>query len=547
MGKRNYRMTIRGKHIAVCLCAFASASMLVRTAEGQDAALPSTRLFDTGSPAASPLPSGTGAAWNGWAELAEEDTTHRFQGDVALANNRMTVVLRKLGTGAELYARHAGGWRRRASVSPAPSGGGSAMALSSVRIVENTPAGVRIDCQYRTAGDPVTIGYRLITGDPGLEVYPGPRLLHVRADADIRYAVVPNYFGDDMVFSAGDTNAAELPLPTDQLLLAMLGDGGAVMMCVCESDQRECCIVLTETEQKRRIVATAMPAVEGKRIWVALLEDRDIWTAGPAPTSSAASRWSPPFAARWRLDKLQGDGRATSTLYSKDVLGTATRPFLAYPLERDRDTPLTKLCMTDIMRNTLGVGPCQYIIAAEGLNADTPHEVTDWVVQQFARKRETRAAEMIRDRFDRMVEHVTVAQQRSNHYRQIASQIVATCNAEIGKGGSASEVATRIRRLAQMLQHSIVIDESDLQKSGYGRRPAMAIVGMIGRPGAAAALDAPVAELHRIGNAQDQSLANCRMAVKWLKLQCDEMRQRAPQATDFLSQVEEHLAAAVKE
>ncbi len=569
-------MAICRKYIAVCVWAFASVLALVHTAPGQDAGFPSTRLFDTASPAASPLASATVAARTGWAQLAEDDTTHEFKGDIALVNNRLTVVLRKLGTGAEVYVRHASTWRRRASVLPVPVGGGSVTALSSVRIVENTPSGVRLDCQYRTVlekTEPVlitTIGYRLIPGDPGIEVYRGPGLFRVRVDADIRYAVVPNYFGDDMVFtkdSAGATDAAQLTLPTEQLLLAMLSDGGGIVICVCQSDQQEFRIVLRGTGQKRRIAAAAMRAMEGKRIWVAFMEDRGIWTAlsaksgGPASTSGVASRWTPPFAAKWRFDKLEGDilghaacnPRAVSSPYSKDILDKhGTSPFLIYPLERDRDTPLTKLCMTDIMRNTLGVGPCQYIIAAEGLNSDTPHEVTDWVVKQFARKRETRAAEIIRNRFDQMVEHVEAAQQRIERYRQIASQVVAACDAEIGKApfqpsGPASDVATRIRRLAQMLQHSIVIDEPDLRKCGYGRRPAAAIVGLIGKSAPAAALDAPVRELNRIGNAQDKTLANCRMAVKWLKLQSAELRKRSPRAAEFLSRVQMVLTPKVKE
>ncbi len=360
-------MAIRKTPAAAWVCVVACALVSVRTGRGQDAGLPFTRLFDTMSPAASPLASGVVAARTGWTELAEDDTTHRFQGDVVFVNNRIAVVVRKRGTGAEVYARDARGWRQRAVVLPVGRSGSSATALSSVRIVENTPSGIRLDCRYRTAAGHATIGYRLIPGDPGLEIHRGPGLARVRVDADVRYAVVPNYFGDDMVFSAGMTNATQLALPTEQLLLAMLGDGGAVMMCVCESDRQDCRIVLAGTGKKRRITGVTMQAAEGKRIWAAFMEDRGIWTAGPIQPSAEAFRWTPPFAARWRFDEIHPDGRATSSLYSKDVRSAAALPFLTYPLERNTDTPLTKFCMTDVMRNTLGVGPCQYIIAAEGL------------------------------------------------------------------------------------------------------------------------------------------------------------------------------------
>ena len=60
----------------------------------------------------------------------------------------------------------------------------------------------------------------------------------------------------------------------------------------------------------------------------------------------------------------------------------AASPLLVYALDRSRATPLASFCPIDVLRSTLGVGPCQYILQTEGLAADanpTPDSVMTFV------------------------------------------------------------------------------------------------------------------------------------------------------------------------
>ena len=541
-------MVVHRIHIAVFGCAVLCLLLLMHRVSAQDADHPFTCLFDTMSQATEPLTSDAVAARTDWVKLAEDNTTHRFRGDAAFGNNRITVVQRRLGAGVDVYARDANDWRRRAVVLPMASDSNPAKTLNSMQIVENSPSGVRLDAQYQTAAGQVTMGYRLAPGDPGLETHKGSGLSRIRVDADIRYTVVPNPLGDDMVFSANFSKANQWLLPTEQLLLAMLGKGGSVMVAACASDRQDCRMLVAGTGEKRRVTAVDLQAMEGKPVWIAFLEGRGIWTSGAGQSEPGVLRWEPPFAARWRFVGVRGHGRTVCKSYSEDEPDRrGASPFLIYPIERSRETPLTIFCVTDIMKNTIGVGPCRYITEAEGLTTQTPHDVTDWVVKQFARKRETRSEEMIRDRFDRMVEHVKAAQERINRYRNTSLQLLAACDAERDNVGPTSEAATRVQTWARMLGQAIVTDESELKKSDYGRRPAEAAIGLIGKPDAASLLDVPARELHRIGDAQNASLANCRIALKWLKLQCSELRKQSPQATDFIRRIETHLAEPRKD
>jgi len=47
---------------------------------------------------------------------------------------------------------------------------------------------------------------------------------------------------------------------------------------------------------------------------------------------------------------------------------------LAYPSDRAKDTPLAMFTPVDIVRQTLGVGPCEYVLDREGLSQRSVNE-----------------------------------------------------------------------------------------------------------------------------------------------------------------------------
>ena len=67
----------------------------------QEPAAPDTLLFDTGSSRADSWNTSTLIARTGWKALPEDNLTHRFQGDAVALNDRLIVVLRAKGAGAD--------------------------------------------------------------------------------------------------------------------------------------------------------------------------------------------------------------------------------------------------------------------------------------------------------------------------------------------------------------------------------------------------------------------------------------------------------------
>lgn len=212
-----------------------------------------------------------------------------------------------------------------------------------------------------------------------------------------------------------------------------------------------------------------------------------------------------------------------------------------YPIDRSRSTPLTVFCPIDIMRNTLGVGPCQYVLEMEGLGSETPatpEEVTRWVEKQFQRKRDARASEAVRERLERMTRHVEHARARVEHYREFAQQIRELCVSQEGNE-EASDRARGLRRIADDMARCIELRRGATKTPEVARELAEEMVGLIGTENALTECRRLGAELRSIGAAQDNTLAKCRMAVRWLKQQARTAAETDGRAADLASKVQE--------
>ena len=100
------------------------------------------------------------------------------------------------------------------------------------------------------------------------------------------------------------------------------------------------------------------------------------------------------------------------------------------------------------MRNTLGVGPCQYILACEGMAAQgdpTPNSVMKWVEKQFEQKKQRKAADDIKERLEHMVQHVGEARGRIERYAALERDARTVS----GKGRSALWFAAMLDDLAR--------------------------------------------------------------------------------------------------
>jgi hypothetical protein len=515
-----------------------SLVIAVRAAGGADyqPGTPFTWLFDTGAPSPQAIDPRAVAAKTGWTVLAEDDLTHPFTGDVVLSNDKLTVVFRRSGSGAEVYSQTPHGPKLRAVLLALPAKARSAKGLTGVKILENNPAAVMAEVTFGTdAGRTATMRLRLTTGQPIAEIRPGDGADRFVVWDQPEYLVVPDFFADDMVFGPGAFDRLRHGLPSESLLLHLLDGGNAMAVCVWKSGKLGADALLLETDGRRQLAGCEIQCARDEPIWVALLEGPKIW-------------WRPPFPAQWRADSLSADGTAESrdlegvagtrrVPSAETETGTAdgTRrvpatfhsvngsaaplPAVVYPIDRRRDTPLTALTPIDVLRNTLGVGPCQYILQVEGLAGDsdpTPAHVMDWIEKQFARKKDKESADRIAAMLKQMIEHVERVRARIEKYAQFAREVKTLCGGQPASG-SDSPARAEFAAIARNLEQLAWAPEGWMGPAQRTSELAEAVAALVGKENAPEQCRQLGTDLRELGAFEDRTLSKCRMSVRWLK------------------------------
>jgi hypothetical protein len=508
---------------------------------------PFTCLFDTGSAAPAPLSGPTLAAKADWTLVPEDNLAHRFQGDAVVLNDRVTVVLRAHGPGAEVYCQTAAGPKPRAVLIPLPAAGRKLTGLASVKTIENNPGAVAVLATFTTAGGSRPAAkVRLTTGRSIVEIRPGEATDRLVVWDRPRYVVVPSFFGNDVVFGPETFQYSRHGLPAENFFLNLLGDGDAMAMCVWKSSRRWADVLLFETDGRRELGGCEIECGRDEPIWVALMEGPGIWHQRSIAPSSPASGpvivpWQRPFEADWRVDFPVRGGYAQSFAFETQLdpemrsqvedgrallhvppeaeamagVGAALS-LLIYPIDRTKATPLTAFCPTDVLRDTLGVGPCQYILQTEGLSSEsnpTPANVMDWIEKQFASGKEQQAAEQIRDLLRATTKHVAQVQAKIERYSDFGHEIVLRCTAE-GEDKDPPEDPDSLSFTASRLEgygKPMPLGEQDA--AALSRK----IIALIGKERARAECTNLSERFCNIGAVQDRALSDCRMAVRWLR------------------------------
>ncbi|MCX5684978.1 MAG: hypothetical protein NT049_15035 [Planctomycetota bacterium] len=380
-------------------------------------------IFDTGTSAT--LSGKAIADKAGWAALPEGATAHTFKGATVLANERIAVVLRPGGPGAELYATATPQPVLRAVLAPVSEAAG--VQLASVAIVENSGAKIAVDASFKMpGGKDATVRFELLPGQVFVRTEARGGAERLRLEAPSRFVVLPDFFADDIAVDAADLPVDTAELPSENFLMHLVGQGDAIVLAVWNQRTEDIRVRLAGRDKARVIQASEIPYGAKGNIYVALLESPGTWHARDVSKADIDKviplEWKAPFAAHWRMDWRQDDGLTDSWdmlvqqpdgAYVKPdwfgqseaygtpdwmkpdrkrwttVLGTFQYPCwiekdgrgfiqplkkpgkfqgpaLVYPMNRAAGTPLDTFTFVDIVRAALGVGPCEYILDVEG-------------------------------------------------------------------------------------------------------------------------------------------------------------------------------------
>jgi hypothetical protein len=527
---------------------------------------PFTRLFDTGAPLSGTLNAAGLSASAGWTPVPEDVTTYSFAGDAVVLNDKLALILSPMGVGGSLYSRSGQALRLRAVL--APVGDDGEMAVAGLGISENSSAAVALECTFKSkAGRMASVTYRLTTGASLVEVRPGKGAERLRIEQEIKHVVVPDYFADDVVVSAASSGGPRVGLPAENCVVNLLGEGEAITACVWQYGQTDADAIMEGTGEKASLQGVEIACVPGKSLWIAFLEGPGIWHSrqiAARETGEVKLAWRRPFAAQWRCDLVGSGGLAHSSSFADAPAGSADSAqcwfdqeqafvrlpqpspteaqatasageatLVVYPIDRSTATPLTAFCINDVMRSALGTGPCQYVLAAEGMGTEypaTPDLVSRWMEEQFRKGKVQKESAALRERLNQMTRHMEEVQGRIRVYGNLADKIESAC-ADPGLNAEARPLAQELLKLLEEMRRAIGADENVCRSA---EQVAQEILALAEKECSADAWQAEMAKVRALGGIQDGSLARCRMVLRQVIQSC---RGAQGTATNFADRV----------
>lgn len=539
-------------------------------------AIAGVSLFDTLTHSGEPL-TGEGLAKRaGWTQVPEDDTRHVFKGDAVLMNNHLALVLRARGAGAELYSIERQRIVKRSILRPAAD---AALELAGVKILENSPGSSTIEARFKAPdGQLMTMGYEARMGQAFVQVMPDESCRAVRIEAASRFAVMPDFFADDIVVDAQLLPTAKADLPSDSFLLNLLGDGEAILMSVWSNRQDDVSVALAGQGADRRIDSTDVPCGKKEKVWIAVLSAPGIWHTHDVAGSDAGKiiplDWKPPMPAIWRVDWRRDDQLADSwemllqrpsgdfikqrLVGSVDTLPETRRrwntvlgtfaypcwigndgraslqplkskvhfagPAVIYPLGRATATPLDAFTVVDIVRDTLGVGPCEYILDLEGQQGQYKGKATcanrDTLDPIYEKKQQKERKPEIEKSLADVLIFIRHIRSRIEIYEAFGHEIRGFLAERKQAHGELEKSLAELDALAKVIDTRIAARRAKIKTPDEAvamieafKRDGMDDVG----PGAFEKCKRFTASIVEIGDNQDELAGECRLAVKILR------------------------------
>jgi hypothetical protein len=566
-------------------------------------------VWDTGQPSAQALASAALTDTQTWTTIAAPQKAEMFRGDAVLTNGKVLAVLRQRGSTAEVYAVGAKGAVARLRLQLLAADGTPAERLERLALVENTRGAACVEADYQTAkGATISARFRLKRGDIAVQVEPAAGAGRLRVECPSRLIVLPDFFADDILIDAHTLSPDTVELPSENFVLHLAGDGEAIAVPVFENRQHDVKVHLQGTGAQRTVTASEIE-FEGKKIWVALLEGPQVWHRRNLQADDTGKivplDWHMPFPAQWRVDftrpngltdswemllPLEGGqyvkpswlgsepdhldakrGRWNTVLgwypypcwsdhegraYLQPLKSEALQfqgPVVIYPINRVEQTPLDAYTVVDIMRNTLGVGPCQYILDLEGQKAEYRGRATcsvrDELGKIYSRHQQKEQRAEVERILDQGLTFVTHIRSRITRYVEFEHKMHDYLAAQKKAHPELAEVLNELDALVGQIDARLAARADKIQTPAYVaamneefRKNVLDDTG----PDALAKCRKYTAALVTIGDNQDELSGECRWVVKALRQKAGLLLAQDPRLASVATEIRARTQEALR-
>jgi hypothetical protein len=583
------------------------------------AAEPFTCVYDAPAETAAGLSEKTLSRKTGWLPVKPGDTTHRFRGCTVFMNDKIVAVLHGDSGDVDLYSRQTQGLKRCARLQPV-RGDGANLRRTSLAVKENTRSSVSLEVGLPSpGGKPRSVTYKLNIGQPFIKTTATPGVAELRVRAPCRFAVMPDFFGDDILVDAAAISVGRAELPSENFLLHMMHGGEAILMTVSQSRDNDIAVTLSKSTPPR-IESSDISYGPKPDVWVAVLAEKGVWhERAVRPTDAGkvlALDWKAPFLALWRVDWTAADGLTASwemllqhpegkyvmqgwfggdprsgqsfgpEFGPRDwnkpgrkrwnpVLGSfaypcwidqdgrgylqplAKRryvergeacnfdgPAIVYPLDRAKAapfrTPIEKLTVVDLVRQTLGVGPCRYILDLEGQKRNSSGVATcyarDVITAIYKEGTQLQHGGVIEEQLSAAVAFIRNVRERIDAYVEFGHKTRAYLERQKRLHPKHAKFLDELLSINGRLDEFFESRKAGIYTPEYAekaaedfRRELLKYTG----PDAYSKCSAHMRIFTGIGGKQDGLVASCRMIVKVLRQRCGIAMAVNPELKDI--------------
>lgn len=521
-----------------------------------------------------------------WQRVSAGVTSHPLRGDVVVENERLAVSFCRGSGGPVICPKSAAAQSNdRSRLVPVAPSGEPGTRLTEIEIQKNDEEGVALDVSSRTqSGEEIRTVYSLAPGQEHVECKPIQSAAQIRIEAATRFAVIPDFFGADMVFDPRAYSQSKLIIPPENFVLGLLEGQRTIVMSVWPTADQDAELFLAGAKDDRRIDAIEI-AFSGKSVYVAMLHAPGIWHERRLPDpyidEDVALQWSKPFPAKWRADfcfQRRNDSwdfqdHKTSTwmyLYSEIVwpcwfdgssgfvrlskrfinVKGAMDFVLVYPSDRTRDTPLTTFTPVDIVRNTLGVGPCEYVLDREGLQGRSANtgrknfgrgvcDTTAPIEYLFLEEIETRESALVGHLVDDILADIRAINGRAQEFRRFGEELSKWIAAMPRQSGPAAqllgEAEKSVKQIETLYEEKLPIIKNPDHADQIGRR----IKELASRsdPENIGECKTLTYELRDIGGTQHRLVGDYRVIVKRLRQEAGILGVEDPSTAKMAEEV----------
>ncbi|MBI3857796.1 MAG: hypothetical protein HY293_19105 [Planctomycetes bacterium] len=517
--------------------------------------------WDTGKASPAPLNLESRAGWTALTEAAE------VKGDAVVSNGRITAVFRRESGAVEL--------------GPVRFLLAGATKLLRAKVVELGKAAATVEATYKTAKGEATAKFRVKRGDVAVEVAPGAGAVKLRVECPSRYVVLPDFFSDDIVIDASKIPPATAELPSENFLLHLAGKGEAIAMCVFENRDQDVTCTLAGSGEARRFSGSEIDFGKDKKIWVAMLEAPQVWHVGEVKPGDSKKEskldWTMPYLAQWRVDFTRTDELTDSwdLLLQKEEGGNYTKPswmgagaetigparkrwttvlnsfvypcwsdpkravyvqplerdaltmkgpLVIYPANRVPETPPDAFTVLDIARNSLGAGPCEYILDLDNQRSSNKGHATCWtrdyLMPIYSKGAQKSQLPEIQKNLDEVVTFVKYIRARITRYSDFMQSMQKSLAAQAKAHPELREPIAALDRITQEADKRYRVREEKMKTPEHVvkltedfRKQGMSAEG----PDALARCKAYTEAIVEVGDNQDQLAGELRWVVRALR------------------------------